>query len=78
MLHGWIILDNPVGVGSTKMVSAIKRILQPGNLRKDGGQRRHLNVMTVKAAELECPGRSAGIHGVIIAAASTFFERATR
>ena len=28
MLHGWIILDKPVGLGSTQAVSAIKRILK--------------------------------------------------
>jgi tRNA pseudouridine55 synthase len=28
MLHGWIILDKPVGLGSTKAVSAVKRILR--------------------------------------------------
>ena len=28
MLHGWIILDKPLGLGSTQAVSAIKRILR--------------------------------------------------
>ena len=28
MLHGWIILDKPVGPGSTQMVSAVKRALR--------------------------------------------------
>ncbi|HJP69981.1 MAG TPA: tRNA pseudouridine(55) synthase TruB [Sphingomicrobium sp.] len=28
MLHGWIILDKPVGLGSTEAVSAIKRIMR--------------------------------------------------
>ena len=28
MLHGWIILDKPVGLGSTRSVSAVKRILR--------------------------------------------------
>src|SRR5215208_2561325 len=28
MLHGWIILDNPVGLGSTPAVGAVKRILR--------------------------------------------------
>ena len=28
MLHGWIILDKPVGLGSTTCVSAVKRILR--------------------------------------------------
>src|SRR5947209_12981640 len=28
MLHGWIILDKPVGLGSTTTVSAVKRILR--------------------------------------------------
>src|SRR5437868_400990 len=28
MLHGWIVLDKPVGVGSTTAVSAVKRILR--------------------------------------------------
>ena len=30
MLHGWIILDKPVGLGSTTAVSAVKRILRTG------------------------------------------------
>ena len=30
MLHGWIILDKPVGLGSTSAVSAVKRILREG------------------------------------------------
>src|SRR3954468_1922270 len=28
MLHGWIILDKPLGLGSTTAVSAVKRILR--------------------------------------------------
>src|SRR5437762_5166959 len=28
MLHGWIILDKPIGLGSTQAVGAIKRILR--------------------------------------------------
>jgi tRNA pseudouridine55 synthase len=28
MLHGWLILDKPVGLGSTQAVSAIKRLLR--------------------------------------------------
>jgi tRNA pseudouridine55 synthase len=28
MLHGWIILDKPVGLGSTEAVSAVKRLLR--------------------------------------------------
>ena len=28
MLHGWVILDKPVGLGSTTSVSAVKRILR--------------------------------------------------
>ena len=28
MLHGWIILDKPVGLGSTSAVSAVKRVLR--------------------------------------------------
>ena len=28
MLHGWIILDKPVGLGSTQAVSAVKRIMR--------------------------------------------------
>ena len=31
MLHGWIILDKPVGLGSTTAVSAVKRILREAN-----------------------------------------------
>src|SRR3954453_24208357 len=30
MLHGWIILDKPVGLGSTQAVSAVKRLLREG------------------------------------------------
>src|SRR3954451_7132563 len=28
MLHGWIILDKPVGLGSTQAVSAVQRLLR--------------------------------------------------
>jgi tRNA pseudouridine55 synthase len=28
MLHGWIILDKPVGLGSTQAISAVKRLLR--------------------------------------------------
>ena len=28
MLHGWIVLDKPAGLGSTGAVSAVKRILR--------------------------------------------------
>ena len=28
MLHGWIILDKPLGMGSTQAVGAIKRLLR--------------------------------------------------
>src|SRR5215212_8848178 len=28
MLHGWIVLDKPVGLGSTQAVSAVKRALR--------------------------------------------------
>ena len=34
MLHGWIILDKPVGLGSTTAVSAVKRILREAGERK--------------------------------------------
>src|SRR4051794_36096362 len=41
MLHGWIILDKPVGLGSTSAVGAIKRILreagEPKNKVGHGG-----------------------------------------
>ncbi len=30
MLHGWIILDKPIGLGSTKVVGAVKRMLREG------------------------------------------------
>src|SRR5690348_14106661 len=30
MLHGWIVLDKPIGLGSTQAVGAIKRILREG------------------------------------------------
>src|SRR3954464_2948672 len=28
MLHGWIVLDKPLGMGSTTAVSAVKRVLR--------------------------------------------------
>src|SRR5690348_5247618 len=28
MLHGWIILDKPIGLGSTQAVGAVKRVLR--------------------------------------------------
>ncbi len=34
MLHGWIILDKPVGLGSTRAVSAVKRALREAGLLK--------------------------------------------
>jgi len=34
MLHGWIILDKPVGLGSTTAVSAVKRILREAGEHK--------------------------------------------
>ncbi len=38
MLHGWIILDKPVGLGSTTAVSAVKRILrEAGEPKTKGG-----------------------------------------
>jgi tRNA pseudouridine55 synthase len=38
MLHGWIILDKPVGLGSTQSVSAVKRILrEAGELKTKVG-----------------------------------------
>ncbi|WP_299324219.1 tRNA pseudouridine(55) synthase TruB [Parasphingopyxis sp.] len=33
-LHGWIILDKPVGIGSTQCVSAVKRALRDGGYAK--------------------------------------------
>ena len=30
MLHGWLILDKPLGLGSTQGVSAVKRALREG------------------------------------------------
>lgn len=33
-MHGWIILDKPVGVGSTQAVSAVKRALREGDYPK--------------------------------------------
>ncbi len=29
-MHGWIILDKPIGLGSTQAVSAVKRALRDG------------------------------------------------
>jgi tRNA pseudouridine55 synthase len=38
MLHGWIVLDKPVGLGSTTAVSAVKRILrEAGELKTKVG-----------------------------------------
>ncbi|HET9510423.1 MAG TPA: tRNA pseudouridine(55) synthase TruB, partial [Sphingomonas sp.] len=34
MLHGWIILDKPLGLGSTQGVSAVKRALRQGGYGK--------------------------------------------
>jgi tRNA pseudouridine55 synthase len=34
MLHGWIIIDKPVGPGSTQVVSAVKRALREGGYAK--------------------------------------------
>ena len=34
MLHGWIILDKPVGPGSTQIVGAVKRALREGGYPK--------------------------------------------
>ena len=34
MLHGWIIIDKPVGPGSTQVVSAVKRALREGGYPK--------------------------------------------
>src|SRR5258708_39947395 len=33
-MHGWIILDNPLGLGSTQAVSAVKRALRQGGYGK--------------------------------------------
>ncbi len=33
-MHGWIILDKPVGLGSTQAVSAVKRALRTGGYAK--------------------------------------------
>ncbi|MDR6125638.1 tRNA U55 pseudouridine synthase TruB [Sphingomonas sp. SORGH_AS438] len=29
-MHGWIILDKPLGLGSTQGVAAVKRVLRQG------------------------------------------------
>jgi tRNA pseudouridine55 synthase len=34
MLHGWIIIDKPIGPGSTQIVSAVKRALREGGYAK--------------------------------------------
>src|SRR4029077_9699551 len=34
MLHGWIVLDKPLGMGSTTAVSAVKRILREAGVPK--------------------------------------------
>ena len=33
-MHGWIILDKPLGLGSTSAVSAVKRALRAGSYAK--------------------------------------------
>ncbi|MGN6817464.1 MAG: tRNA pseudouridine(55) synthase TruB, partial [Sphingomonas sp.] len=33
-MHGWIILDKPLGLGSTQAVSAVKRALRQGGYGK--------------------------------------------
>ena len=33
-MHGWLILDKPVGPGSTRIVSAVKRALREGGYPK--------------------------------------------
>src|ERR1700754_809732 len=33
-MHGWLILDKPVGLGSTQTVSAVKRALRNGGYPK--------------------------------------------
>src|SRR4029077_15961235 len=33
-MHGWIILDKPAGIGSTKAVGAVKRALRAGDYGK--------------------------------------------
>src|SRR3546814_11902472 len=33
-MHGWIILDKPVGLGSTQAVAAVKRALRTGGYPK--------------------------------------------
>lgn len=35
-IHGWIILDKPVGLGSTQAVSAVKRVLREGGVKVSG------------------------------------------
>src|SRR5215210_3175729 len=34
MLHGWIVLDKPVGIGSTQCVGAVKRALRTAGVPK--------------------------------------------
>ena len=33
-MHGWLIIDKPVGPGSTQVVSAVKRALRDGGYPK--------------------------------------------
>jgi tRNA pseudouridine55 synthase len=35
-VHGWIILDKPLGLGSTQAVSAVKRNLREAGFRPAG------------------------------------------
>ena len=56
MLHGWIILDKPVGLGSTTAVSAVKRIL------REAASRRPRSAMAARSTRwraASCRSRSA-------------------
>ena len=48
----------------------IKQVLQTGNLGKNRSHRRHLHVMTEKAAQRKLTSRTAQVDGVIISSGS--------
>ena len=51
-MHGWIILDKPLGLGSTQAVSAVKRALRQGGY----GKAKVGHVSEMKNERVEKPG----------------------
>ena len=41
-MHGWLVIDKPVGPGSTQIVSAVKRALREGEQTEIGGNDRYV------------------------------------